>query len=58
MTEQEYLELLCLSAVLIPNMDPREFNVKLAADRQMELFKKASKKYSYFQEAEEVTTSD
>lgn len=56
MTESEYLELLTLSAVLLPNMDPREYDVESAANRQMELFEKASKQYSWYQEADIVTT--
>lgn len=56
MTELEYLELLTLSAVLLPNMDSREFNVQAAADRQLELFKKATSKYSLYEEVETVTT--
>lgn len=55
MTELEYLELLTLTSVLLPNMDPREFDVKAAARRQMELYKKATYKYSLYQE---VNTED
>lgn len=55
MNEKEMLELLVLSAVLIPNMDPREYDIKSAADRQMELFKKATAPYSLYQEAEIVS---
>lgn len=46
------LELLMLSVVVIPNMNSHDFNVKAATARQMELFKKASEPYSYYQDAE------
>lgn len=55
MTEAEYLELLALS-VVIPNMDPHEYNVQEASKRQMELFEKAAQPYAYHQG--EVTTEE
>lgn len=58
MTEAEYLELLTLSVVVIPNMDPREFDIQAAGKRQMELFRKAAQPYSYYrgEEADIITT--
>ena len=56
MTEAEYLELLALSVVVIPNMDPREYNLQEASKRQMELFEKAAQPYAYYQG--EVTTEE
>lgn len=60
MTEAEYLELLTLSVVVIPNMDPREYDVQAAAKRQMELFGKAAQPYAYYQGevVEPVTTEE
>lgn len=60
MTEAEYLELLTLSVVVIPNMDHREFDVQAAAKRQMELFRKAAQPYAFYMgdEAEIVTTEE
>lgn len=58
MSESEYLELLTLSVVLLPNLDSREYDVRHARARQMELFKKMAAPYSLYQEAEEIPTSE
>lgn len=55
MTDSEYLELLTLSAVIIPNLSVRSYDVGEAERRQLELFEKAAKPYSLYQEVEEVT---
>lgn len=54
LTAAEYSELVALSVVIIDNLDPREYDVKAARQRQLELFKRAAKPYSIWQDAEEI----
>lgn len=56
MTEAEYLELLVLSTIVIPNMNSRHYNVESALRRQEELFNKAAKPYSYYEDVEFVSS--